>query len=259
MNFLKLFNNTGLIAAHRGARSIAPENTMSALKKSVGYCDFIEIDVQLSSDGVAVIMHDDTLERTTNVQDIEAFEAREPYLVCDFTFEELSALDYGSWFNKEYEPLLTLHDALRFVKDNHLYMNVEIKDMHGVFEDKEVVSTVLKEIESLHVQDQLLISSFRNEYLPLCKQMMPNIPTAALVEDEQPNDLIEHLKRLHVDSYNLDDVLVDEQTVQMVRDAGIFVNVYTVNDPVRAKELFYMGVNGVFSDVSKNMIEELRK
>lgn len=258
MNFLKLFNNTGLIAAHRGARSIAPENTLSALKKCAGHCDFMEIDVQLSSDGVAVIMHDDTLERTTNVQEIEAFKSRKPYLLSDFTFEELSTLDYGSWFNKEYEPLLTLHDALKFIKDNNLYMNVEIKDMHGVFDDKQAVSTVLKEIEKLQVQELVIISSFRHEYLPLCKQMMPNIPTAALVEDEEPKDLIEHLKRLHVDSYNLDDVLVDEQTVQMVREAGFFVNVYTVNDSVRAKELFDMGVNGVFTDVSKIMIEELR-
>ncbi|MCW8953494.1 MAG: glycerophosphodiester phosphodiesterase family protein [Sulfurimonas sp.] len=248
MNFLKLFNRIGLIAAHRGANSIAPENTLTALKKSVGYCDFIEIDVQLSKDFVPIIMHDDTLQRTSNVQEIEAFKSRKPYLVHDFTFEELSTLDYGSWFNKEHEPLLTLNDALEFIKDKHLYMNVEIKDMHNSFSDETVVSTVLKKIVDKDLQNQVLISSFRHEYLLMIKEKAPNIATAALVEDEHPNELIEYLKRLHVDAYNLNDELVDEKILAKLKKAGFFVNVYTVNDAVRAKELFDMGVNGIFTD-----------
>ena len=251
MNFLELFKTVGLIAAHRGARSIAPENTMSALRESVGYCDFIEVDVQLSSDGVCVIMHDDTLERTTNIKDFDIYKNRKPYKVCDFTFNELSQLDYGSWFNKEYEPLLTLHDALQFIKENQLYINIEIKDMHKSFSDEKVVSAVLKDIKDLHVQSKVLLSSFRHEYLFISKQRLENLPTAALVEDKHPKDLIEYLTHLHVEVYNLNDDLVDKVTVDKLRKAGFFVNVYTVNDSVRAQELFDMGVNGVFSDSLK--------
>jgi len=254
MNFLELFNTAGLIAAHRGARSIAPENSMSALRASVGYCDFIEIDVQLSSDGVCVIMHDDTLERTTNIKDFDIYKNRKPYRVSDFTFEELSHLDYGSWFNKEYEPLLTLHGALGFIKDNQLYINIEIKDIHKYFSDKEVISAVLGEIKDLQVESQVLLSSFRHEYLSILREKSSNIATAALVEDKHPGELIKYLTKLHVDAYHLNDELAEKATVAKLRKAGFFVSVYTVNDPVRAKELFGMGVNGVFSDSLKEKV-----
>lgn len=252
MNFLKLLNFPALFAAHRGARSIAPENTLSALKKSVGHCDFVEIDVQLSSDGVIVVMHDDTLERTTNISEIDEFKSRKPYRVCDFTFDELNALDYGSWFykdSKHKENLLTLHDALEFIKQNDMYINVEIKDMYNIFSGEKIVLSVIKEIEDTKMQDSVLISSFRHEYLKLFKQKMPNIPTAALVEDKHPDNLIEYLKELKADAYNLNNELVDEKTVKKLRKNGFFVGVYTVNDFNRAEELFDMGVNYVFSDV----------
>ncbi len=248
MNFLELFKHDGLIAAHRGARSICPENTLSALKASIGHCDFIEIDVQLSCDGVAVIMHDETLERTTNVSQLDAYANRVPYRVADFTLQELTTLDYGSWFST-HEPLLTLHEALLFIKEKHLFINIEIKDIHDDFSDESIVSTVLQEIENLHVKHLVLISSFRHEYLKLSKQKLPDLPTAALVEDEHPANLIAYLNNLHVDSYHLDDELVTKQTIKELRQAGFFVNVYTVNDPDRRQELFKMGVNGVFTDV----------
>ncbi len=249
MNFLELFNRPGLIAAHRGARSLRPENTLSALRKSIGHCDFIEVDVQLSRDGVAVIMHDDTLERTTNVK--ELYKNRAPYKVSDFTYDELCSLDYGSWFYKEYkkyEPLLTLRKTLEFIKENKLFINIEIKDIHHSFSDNEVVSTVLNEIDGFDVENLILLSSFRHEYLPLCKQILPNIPTAALVEDKHPNSLIEYLESLHVDAYNFNDEIVDKKTVEKLKSAGFYVNIYTVNDPIRRQQLFNMGVNGVFSD-----------
>ena len=243
MNFLKLFEKPSLIAAHRGARSVAPENTLKALKMSLGHCDFIEIDVQLSKDYVPIIMHDDTLERTTNVKTLEQFKGRKPYFVHDFTFEELKLLDYG-----EGEPLLTLHTALSFIKENNFFINVEIKDAKSEFNDEEVVERVLKEIIALKVEDRVLISSFRHEYLPLCKQILPNLATAALVEDIHPQNVLEYLKKLGVEAYNMNDELVDKETVLKLKNAGFFVNVYTINDKKRQKELFEMGINGVFSD-----------
>ncbi|MCD6433450.1 MAG: glycerophosphodiester phosphodiesterase [Sulfurimonas sp.] len=238
MNFLELFKKKHLVAAHRGACSLAPENTMSAIKASVGHCDFIEVDVQLSSDGVAIIIHDDTLNRTTNSSG----------KVSDFTFKELSSLDYGSWFDGKKEPILTLSELLKFIEAKGLFLNIEIKDMHKFFSDEKVVSTVFKEIKAWHVENLVLLSSFRSEYLPLCKEKMPNIPTAFLVWDKHPKELIKYLKELKVDAYNMSDKLVDRECVTKLRKAGFFVNVYTINDSIRAKELFDMGVNGVFSD-----------
>lgn len=251
MKFLELLNQIGLIVAHRGARSVAPENTLIALKKSIGKCDFIEIDVQFSREGVAVVMHDDTLDRTTNVAKIDIFKSRKPYRVCDFTIDELRELDYGSWFykdNKHKEPLLTLRDALEFIKENDIFLNIEIKDMHGIFSNEEVVDTVVKEIKKSDASESVLLSSFRHEYLKISKEKAPNILTAALVEGKHPHKLLEYLRELKVNGYNLNNESVERQIVEMLREAGFFVGVYTVNDSVRAKELFSMGVNSIFSD-----------
>ena len=241
MNFLELFNSGNIVGAHRGASSTAPENTMRALEMSIGHSDFIEIDVQLSRDGIAVIFHDDTLERTTNLT--------VPKRVSELSFKELSELDYGSWFDGKSEPLLTLRKALKFIKENNLFLNIEIKDMHDCFSDEEVVSTVVREIKSFNVESQVIISSFRAQYLPLCKEMALDIPTALLVYKKHPDELIEYLKELEVDAYNMNDELIDSDSVQKLKDAGFYVGVYTVNNPSRQKELFEMGVNGIFSDI----------
>lgn len=116
LTFLDLFKKPNLIAAHRGDRSQKPENTLSALVSSIGKCDFIEIDVQLTKDLIPVTIHDDTLDRTSDVSKIGRFANRRPWKVCDFTLEELRSLDFGSWFDHKYEPILTLEIALIFAK-----------------------------------------------------------------------------------------------------------------------------------------------
>ncbi|MCX6075349.1 MAG: glycerophosphodiester phosphodiesterase family protein [Campylobacterales bacterium] len=274
MKILELLNRKGLIGAHRGARALRPENTLSALQMAVGCSDFIEVDVQFSSDKVAVIMHDETLARTTNINEIENFKSRAPYRVYDFSYKELCTLDYGNWFYKndpfhqiaedkvnidairdKREPLLTLHETLQFVKKNNLFINVEIKDVHVSLGDEEVVNIVANEIESLQVQEHVLLTSFRHEYLPLCKAKLPNVATAALVAKKHPktdiNELIDYLKSLQADGYHLNDGLVEKELVSKLHAAGFFVNVYTVNNPLRQKTLFAMGVNGIFSDFCK--------
>lgn len=243
MNFLNLFKKPSLVGAHRGARSLAPENTLKALQMSLGRCDFMEIDVQLSSDKVTVIMHDETLERTTNVKSLSEFEKRSPYNVRDFTFEELQRLDYG-----EGEPLLTLDIALAFAQENAVYINVELKDVSGIFDDYFFVTLVLEKIEKYQLQEYVILSSFRHEYLRLVKQKMPSMPTAALVEDAHPDNLLNYLKELKVEVYNLNKELVDAPTLKELKEAGFFVGVYTVNSKKRADELFKMGVNAIFTD-----------
>ena len=247
MNFLELIKQKNLIAAHRGASSKAAENTLSALEKSVGFADFIEIDVQLSSDEVLIIMHDDTLERTTNVRELEHFKERVPYNVSDFSFKELESLDYGSWFDS-YEPLLTLEIALAFIKREGLFLNIEIKDISSNFSDEKIVIPLLEQIKKFALEEQVLISSFRHEYLLLCKENAPSIATAALVCDEHPKNLVSYLRDLKVDGYNLNKELVDKQTLKRVHEAGFFVGVYTVNEELLASGLFEMGVDAIFSD-----------
>jgi glycerophosphoryl diester phosphodiesterase len=196
-------------------------------------------------------MHDETLERTTDIKAKQAYKTRVPYKLSDFSYEELASLDYGSWFYSDEikpEPLLTLAIVLKFIKENQLYINIEIKDLHDSFSDEDVVSTILKEIKDSKTEELILLSSFRHEYLPLCKKIEPSIPTAALVEKEHPKNLVKYLKSLNVNAYHFNDKFVDKKTVDILRDAGFYINIYTVNNPKRRQQLFDMGINGVFTD-----------
>lgn len=248
MNFLELFKKPNLIAAHRGDRSQKPENTLSALASCIGKFDFIEIDVQLTKDLVPVIIHDDTLGRTSNVSNIERFKGRAPWKVSDFTLEELQSLDFGSWFNLKYEPLLTLEQALFFAKEKGLFLNVEIKDMSKIFADEIVVKIIIDMITKMQTQSLILLSSFYHHYLPLCKKLSPYIPTAALQAHKHPNNLIDYLHTLQVDAYHPDDKITSQKIVVYLKEAGFYVNVFTVNKPKRQKKLFEWGVNSIFTD-----------
>lgn len=245
MTFLNLFEKPCLVAAHRGDRSRKPENTLAALHSSIGKCDFIEIDVQLSRDGIPVIFHDETLGRTSNVK--ELFGDRRPWRLHDFTLAELQRLDFGSWNGGRPEPLLTLRQALLFAVEENQYLNIEIKDMSTLADDAHVVKIVVAEIEKFGAQPLVLLSSFYHQYLQLSRRLAPQIPTAALLEHGR-EDLTGYLRRLKVDACHLDDAITDRKTVKELRDAGFAVNVYTVNDPLRRSELFSWGVNGIFTD-----------
>jgi len=249
MNFLELLKKPNLIAAHRGDRSQKPENTLSALASSIGKCDFIEIDVQLTKDLVPVIIHDDTLGRTSDVSNIGRFKDRTPWRVSDFTLEELQSLDFGSWFNLEYEPILTLEKALFFAKEQHLFLNVEIKNMSNTFADEIVVQIIIDMIKKTQAEHLVLLSSFYHHYLPMCKKLSSKIPTAALQMYKHPSNLIDYLHTLQVNAYHPQDKITNQKTVANLREAGFFVNVFTVNKTERKKKLFDWGVNSVFTDL----------
>jgi len=265
MHFLDLFEKSGLIAAHRGDRSRCPENTLSALRSSLGRCDFAEIDVQLSSDRVPVIIHDETLVRTSNVLQLPQFAGRAPWSVRDFTLAELQSLDYGSWFYSNdpfgslknhkvsvpettYEQLLTLEKALQFAQTHRLFLDVEIKAMPKDVSDATVVETVVGLIRKQKAESLVLLSSGYHPYLQQCKTLAPETATAALQERRNPDDLIAYLKTVEVDAYHPCDTIIDKAPLKKLKAAGIFVNVYTVNNLQRRDSLFARGVNGIFTD-----------
>ena len=109
-----------LIYAHRGASAYAPENTMSAFHEAARrYADGIELDVQMTKDGVIVVMHDEDVSRTTNSQG----------LVREKTLKEIKDLDAGGWYSRLYvgEKVPTLEEVLTFLQGNSLRLNIEIK------------------------------------------------------------------------------------------------------------------------------------
>lgn len=252
-------------AAHRGHRAIAPENTMPAFEAASGRCSFVELDVQLSRDCVPVVIHDETLLRTTDVLFLERFSGRAPWRVAAFSLEELRTLDAGGWFyrddpfgtvaagtalpeSKEIVRIPTLVEVLRFAGAEELLLNVEIKDMRGSFEDAVVIDRILGAIEAAGCTSRVLVSSFNHDYLKRCSERCPQLATAALQEGSHPPGVVDYLRGLGVAAYHTDDAIVSETLVKSLREAGFFVGVFTVNDPQRSEELFGWGVNAVFAD-----------
>lgn len=260
------------IVAHRGARSLAPENTVAAAVKALEAGAFgWELDVAMSSDGVLVLLHDDTLERTSNAQQV--FPNRSPWSVYEFTLEELKQLDLGSWFvetdpfeliNKgiisendlaSYKGLAidTLEEALLYTKEHNWWVNVEIKDASGTHAHDVIVSKVVSLIGALGMEEQVLISSFNHDYLREVKSLNPDLALGVLVS-KCVNDPLSLMQEIGAQAYHPGLKAVDPDQIRLLREAGFDVNVWTVNDLQVAQELIEMGVTGIITDFPQDLI-----
>jgi glycerophosphoryl diester phosphodiesterase len=259
------------IIAHRGARSLAPENTLPAAVKALeSHADGWELDVVMSKDGVLVVLHDDTLERTSNVVDI--FPERGPWSVYDFTLGELQQLDFGSWF-VESDPfdqiaqenltpsdleiyqgvkIPTLQEALEFTRSNQWWVNVEIKDASGTPADPIIVSEVVKLVEGLGMEDQVLISSFNWNYLSQVKALNPNLATGVLV-NKLVVDPLALMEELDAQAFHPGIKVTYAVQVRLLRENGFDVNVWTVNDVAEIENLIEMGVTGIITDFPQRL------
>ncbi len=268
-----------LCIAHRGARSVAPENTILAAQRGLEEgADLWELDVQLSADGHLVVMHDDTLDRTTDVASRPEYADRAPWRVCDFTLDELRGLDAGGWYQAA-DPfgqvasggvtaddlalfpglrIPTLDEALAFTADHGWRVNVEIKDMTVNADgspgspdypgDAAVVRAVLDSIRAHGLTEQVILSSFRHDYLRHAARMEPALALAALVEDVRPSDPVALCRDLGVVAYHPGGDIVTEADVAGLRAIGVAVNVWTVNEEADMRQLIDWGVSGLITD-----------
>ncbi len=252
--------------AHRGARSLAPENTLAAARKAYeAGADMWELDVAVTADGQLVVLHDDTLERTSNVRQV--YPDRRPWAVNDFSLDELRQLDFGSWFNQSDpfkqikagavsqqdqesyvgEKIPTLEEALTFTRDNNWRVNVEIKDASGLPGDAVVVQKTVDLIHKIGMTDSVIISSFNHDYLRQVRQIDPDIKTAVLVEGRESNPAA-LLDEYNAQGFNPNVKNTNPQQVSELAQAGKEVYVWTVNDPKDMRELAQAGVTGVITD-----------
>lgn len=252
--------------AHRGARSLAPENTLAAAAKALAIgADMWELDVAMSADGELFLTHDDTLERTSNVA--QAFPQRGPWSNHTFTLEEIRSLDFGSWF-VERDPFKqiaagqvsaeelagyrgelapTLREALVFTRDNDWRVNVELKDLSGTPGDATVVEQTVALIAELDMVEAVLISSFNHSYLPRVKAAEPRLATGALVSQADP-DPVALLRRLGAQAYNPRVTAIRPEDIAPLREQGFDVFVWTVNDEATMRGLVEARASGIFTD-----------
>lgn len=267
--FFDYLPGAGYVCAHRGARALAPENTMLAAEYSLELgADYWEMDVHKIADGSIVVFHDDVLSRTSDIADIEEFADRKPWPTSGFTFEELRRIDAGSWFaaTDPYKTIArgeveqgviermagqqipTFRETLAFTRKNDFPINVEIKDQTQAPGDLSIVGDVLNLVREMEAEDLVLVSSFNHEYLAEMHRIAPEIPLAALVEKKHPDNLVSYLKELGATTYHPDKDITDADMIRSLVEQGIRVAPWTVNDMDQALSFVDAGCFGIITD-----------
>jgi glycerophosphoryl diester phosphodiesterase len=234
--------------AHRGAGRLAPENTLAAFRlgASHGYRMF-ECDVKLSSEGVPFLMHDATLQRTTNARKI--LGAGQSAVGGDHTWAELSRLDAGSWHSRNYagEPMATLDGIAAYCLRNAHYLNIEIKPTPGTAELTGRV--VAQHVARLWADQPVapLLTSFEPDALRGAMQAQPELPRGLLL-DTLWTGWLETALVLGCQAIVCNHALWDRSTVTQAHSAGFRTLSYTVNDEWAAQRLIELGTDGIITD-----------
>ena len=227
------------IVAHRGGGKLAPENTLAGIDTGaeLGH-KMIEFDVKLSSDGEIFLLHDDTLDRTSNGWGIAGQLAR----------EKLLQLDVGSWFGNDFagERLPLLSQVAQRCAGYSLMANIEIKPTTGLeAETGRVVALAARDL--WQSQPAPLLSSFSVIALEAAMQSVPELPRGLLLH-EWHEDWQQMTQQLGCVSVHFNHKVLNQQRVTQLKAAGLRILVYTVNSPERARELLAWGVDAICTD-----------
>lgn len=230
-----------LIIAHRGASAHAPENTLAAFELALRQgTDAVELDAKLSADGHVVVIHDQTVDRTTDGTG----------RVKDLTLAELRRLDAGSHFDVAFqgEPVPTLEEVLKAV-GQLTFVNIELTNYVDKFDQlPEKTAAIVKRLRLSH---RVMFSSFNPVALRRIKQLMPESPIGFLALPGAAGWLARSwVGRLLVpyQSLNPEHRDVTPRLVRRLHHIQRKVLTYTVNDAIEMQRLFLVGVDGIFTD-----------
>lgn len=236
------------VIAHRGFSGAAPENTIAAIRAAVEIgADMAEVDVTLSADGHLIVIHDETVDRTTDGRGT----------VSELTLAELQRLDAGAWFAPRFvgERLPTLEEVLAN-SEGRILLNVEIKS-EAV--GRGIVDKVAAAIRARRMTDEVIVSSFAPAALEQMRAAAPEIRTAVLFNPEYHTggDPVAIVRGLGASAFNIKRARLTRTLLRRCREAGIPVAVYTVNSPRRLRKVVDRGVHAVFTDHPDRMVEVL--
>ncbi len=227
--------------AHRGAGKLAPENTLAAFRAGAahGYRMF-ECDVKLSTDGVPFLLHDATLNRTTDADGLQAGA---------FSWQQLSQRDAGRWHSRTFagEPLPTLASIAHYCLANGHLLNIEIKPMPGT--ERHTGEQVAEHAARLW-QGALtppLLTSFSLDALEGARAACPELPRGLLL-DSMRADWLTLAADLQCAAIVCNHTLWNADTVAQAQAAGLRTLSYTVNDEWAAERLIALGTDGIITD-----------
>jgi glycerophosphoryl diester phosphodiesterase len=230
-----------IVIAHRGASRVAPENTLSAMKKAIEFgADYAECDVFQTKDGEIVLFHDEEMDRTTGKEG----------MIWDYTLAELKELEVGSWFKEEFrgEPIPTLREVIQSVKGK-IKLNIEVKVSGS---DPDIAQKVVDIIRSESIAKECMVTSFEKPVIEKIKEIAPELITGFIFDEEHPPDIFEGNWEYVCSKRNI----VDEEFVRKAKLKGKKIFVWTVNYPAETKKLIDLGVDGIITDVP-NLLKEI--
>lgn len=227
------------IVAHRGGGKLAPENTLAAIDTGARYGHtMIEFDAKLSRDEHIFLLHDDTLDRTSNGWGIAG----------ELPWHQLAQLDAGGWFAKEFsnERLPLLEAVAARCRQHNLMANIEIKPTTGYeAQTGRVIALAARELWQGEIAP--LLSSFSFTALEAAMQAAPELPRGLLL-DEWHDEWRTMTEALDCVSIHLNHRLLDAERTAEIKRAGLKILVYTVNQPERARTLLEWGVDAICTD-----------
>jgi glycerophosphoryl diester phosphodiesterase len=228
------------IFAHRGSSNHAPENTISAFNLAIQHdAHAIELDVMLSADNRVVVIHDHTVDRTTDGSG----------QVRKMKLDDLQALDAGSYFNVQFkgEKIPTLEEVFSSI-GRKIYINIEIKNLNTPFDPLPQITAEL--VKEYHLEDEVLFSSFNPFALIKIRSYLPESDTALLVGNGSFGAIMQRaLSRIipHTALHpNL--TMTNPRLVKKVHRRGQRIHVYTIDDTNTMEKLYEMGVDGIFTN-----------
>ena len=252
--------------AHRGARSLAPENTMAAFIKAwqVG-AHGIETDVSVSSDGVLILFHDKTFKRTTDIKKV--YPERQDDALHTFSWAEIEKLDAGSWF-VETDPfdtitqgevavdelngfiaarVPTLEELLIFVKEKAMFVNIEIKPLPRLNSSFPIVENVLALLDKHQLDTHLFsISSYYHPFLTQIQSLNPAVEVNALIGEEENG--VQEWGNYEFRIYNANVDRIDVIQLEEAQKRKCRINLYTVNQLTDMQHYLTLGVDKIITD-----------
>jgi glycerophosphoryl diester phosphodiesterase len=238
-----------VIFAHRGARGHAPENTLLAFSLAFDLgADAIEFDVQRSSDSQLVVIHDDTLDRTTNGRGY----------VRETPFEKLREVDAGVRWNTP-QRIPTLTETLALVESYGGAMNLELKadSREDALATAAIIEGALTDLTEA-TRTRILLSSFELDSVGWLKSRLPSLRVGALFTGAQwrKEDMVSRALDLDAEAVHPNVRLVQPDLVERAHAVGLRVNVWTANRRPTIRRLLALGVDGIFSDAPERVVIE---
>lgn len=243
------------VVAHRGASGHAPENTVAAAEAAAELgARWVETDVQRTADGELVLVHDETLERTTNAE--EVFPDRAPWNVSDFTAAEIAQLDAGSWYGEEFagEPVPTLTEFLAVLEENGQDLLLELKspELYPGIEQEVLVQLAEQGWLGEDAAGELVIQSFNADSVRTVHELEPSVTTGFLGTPD-PDELASYAEFADQINPRYTDLtagyVAAVQELTGPHGRPLEVQTWTVNEPEDAVRVAALGVDGIITDV----------